>query len=148
MTEPQPRHPGVTFEAASHGTRPHSGAQYDTVRGRGKFDDGHPNDYPQERPEIQKSTSFDPAKRGQRGKRTQFNPRRADSQTSSSSERGYYAAGPDSAPAGAQGWGFRENNPTRHQSLRGSSRPGQSELDRRAGRGQGRGGGYSPRHPS
>jgi hypothetical protein len=47
MTKSPLRHPGVTFESPTL-NRLYSGFQYDTVHGRRKFDDGHPNGYPQE----------------------------------------------------------------------------------------------------
>jgi hypothetical protein len=127
-SQPPPPAPGVTFLPFAPAARDRacSGIAYDTVRGRGNFDDGHPNEYPPDRPELPKSTSLPDqgGKPGQRGRRAQFRPRRGASETSSSSEQSFYDAGPDSAPTAARGGRFRDGRPQPGgpQSLRGASR--------------------------
>jgi hypothetical protein len=121
MTEPDPR--SVRFRLSAQSGH-FSGKQYDTVRGRGNFDDGYPNDFPSDdSSEGHRSKSFDGFGRSSRGKRAHFNPRRSDPEASTSpSVRGrHYDEGPVSAPTG-HGWRPRDERPrARFSSLVGST---------------------------
>jgi hypothetical protein len=58
MTDPDPR--SVRFRLSSQGGQ-FSGKQYDTVRGRGNFDEGYPSDYLANSPQTLGSAPFSPS---------------------------------------------------------------------------------------
>jgi hypothetical protein len=109
----------VTFGLPSgHAQRSCTGIEYDTVRGRGNFDDGFTNDYPVDLPEVRQSQSVEFTG----GKRTR-------GRGGGGFRRGGYARdpGPVSAPT-TKNWNPRGQQ-ARFSSHRGSGAGSQDESD-------------------
>jgi hypothetical protein len=134
MSDPSGSPTRVTFGLpSSHPRASSTGIEYDTVRGRGNFDDGYTNDYPADLPEVRKSQSveFTGGKRSRGSGRAGGGPRRGGYGRDSG-----YDQGPVSAPT-TKNWHPRGPQ-ARYSSHRGSGAASQDESDEPPAKGKSR----------